>query len=138
MATCKYTGTTLFSIIAAAAFFVSLQSLSSYAQEFPATDPPTAEKIIESIDVQETKRAEIPPLAAPTEWLYHKTADSKHPNGIEQRQLWFINRARSNPTVEGIWLATESHVDVSNGRRGRCCYTARGICSNQPNASSSI
>lgn len=116
MATCKYTGTTLFSIVATAAFFVSLPALSSYAQEFPATDPPTAEKVIESIEVQETQWAEIPPLAAPTEWLYHKTVDSKHPNGIEQSQLWFINRARSNPTVEGIWLATESHVDVSNGR----------------------
>ncbi len=116
MATCKYTGTTLFFIGVAATFFVFLPSLSSYAQEFPATDPPTAEKITEAIEVQETKRAEIPPLAAPTEWLYHKTVDSKHPNGIEQRQLWFVNRARSNPTVEGIWLATESHNDVSNGR----------------------
>ncbi|MEA3469174.1 MAG: hypothetical protein U9R57_13250 [Thermodesulfobacteriota bacterium] len=31
-------------------------------------------------------------------------------------QLWLINRARANPTVEGIWLATESHNEVADGR----------------------
>lgn len=50
------------------------------------------------------------------EWAYHKTADNKHPSGFEQRQLWFINRARANPKAEGIWLATESHPHVSQER----------------------
>ena len=116
MTTFKFTGTTFFSTIATATFLVSLPAISSYAQEFPATDPPTAEITLESQEVQKTRQTEIQPLAATTEWLYHKTADNKHPNGIEQRQLWFVNRARSNPTVEGIWLATETHPDVANGR----------------------
>ena len=116
MTTFKYTGTTFFSTMATATFLISLPALSLYAQEFPATDPPTAEKTITSKEVQETRQTEIQPLAATTEWLYHKTTDNKHPDSIEQRQLWFVNRARSNPTVEGIWLATETHADIANGR----------------------
>ncbi len=111
----KYTTTTFFSVIAAT-FIISLPAVSSYGQNFPATDPPTEEKITEPIENQKEKQAQIQSLTATTEWLYHKTADGKHPDGMEQRQLWFINRARSNPTVEGSWLSTEPHRDVSNGR----------------------
>jgi hypothetical protein len=39
------------------------------------------------------------------EWEYHKTSDNSHPNANEQQLMWLMNRARSNPTVEGIWLA---------------------------------
>jgi len=116
MTTCTHFRGPFFFIVATTAFFGSLPALSSYALEFPATDPPTAEKSIESIEVQKTTPTEIVPFAATTEWIYHKSADGKHPNGIEQRQLWFVNRARSNPTTEGVWLATESHGDVANGR----------------------
>lgn len=48
------------------------------------------------------------------EWTYHKTADGEHPNDNEQQYLWFINRARSNPTQEGIWLATMPDSSVQN------------------------
>jgi hypothetical protein len=40
------------------------------------------------------------------EWEYHKTSDNRHPNANEQQLMWLMNRARSNPTVEGMWFAT--------------------------------
>jgi hypothetical protein len=40
------------------------------------------------------------------EWEYHKTSDNRHPNANEQQLMWLMNRARSNPTFEGIWFAT--------------------------------
>ncbi len=116
MTTCTHSRGPFSFIVATTAFFVALPALFSYALESPATDPPTAKKTIELTEVQKITPAEIVPLAATTEWIYHKTADGKHPNGIEQRQLWFVNRARSNPTAEGLWLATESHGDVAHGR----------------------
>jgi len=88
-------------------------SYVAYAEDFAATDPPTAEQ---GSDTVVAMPAEVSPLAATMEWVYHKTADNNHPNGIEQRQLWFVNRARSNPHIEGNWLATETHGDVSGGR----------------------
>ena len=48
-----------------------------------------------------------------TEWTLHKTADDSHPDGNEQQLIWLMNRARANPTQEGIWLAAISDVDVS-------------------------
>jgi hypothetical protein len=39
------------------------------------------------------------------EWIYHKTADNLHPDGYEQQMMWLMNRARSNPSDEGAWLA---------------------------------
>ncbi len=56
-------------------------------------------------------------FAAPTtEWTFHKTADGTHPNGHEQQAMWLMNRARSNPTQEGLWLASSTDPDVANGR----------------------
>lgn len=53
---------------------------------------------------------------AATEWTFHKTADGSHPNGVEQQALWLMNRARANPTQEGVFLATASDADVAFGR----------------------
>jgi len=51
--------------------------------------------------------------AAPaTEWLYHKTSNNLHPDDQEQQMMWLMNRARSNPTQEGIWLAILDDSDV--------------------------
>ena len=50
------------------------------------------------------------------EWRFHKTNDGQHPSGKEQTQLWLLNRARQNPTAEGIWLATTQHAGIANGR----------------------
>lgn len=53
--------------------------------------------------------------AAPaTEWLYHKTSNNLHPDNREQQMMWLMNRARSNPTQEGIWLAIVDDANVQN------------------------
>lgn len=60
---------------------------------------------------------EQPVLAAPTtEWTNHKSADGSDPSDAEQKMMWLMNRARSDPTAEGIWLATSSDPDVAGGR----------------------
>jgi hypothetical protein len=50
------------------------------------------------------------------EWTYHKTPDNLHPNGNEQQLIWLMNRARANPTQEGIWLATTNEPEIAGGR----------------------
>ena len=58
-----------------------------------------------------------PALGAPTvEWTLHKTADGAHPDGREQQALWLMNRARANPSAEGLWLATATEPDIAGGR----------------------
>lgn len=53
--------------------------------------------------------------AAPTtEWIYHKTSNNLHPDDNEQQMMWLMNRARSNPTQEGIWLAIVDDANVQN------------------------
>lgn len=42
--------------------------------------------------------------AQQTEWVMHKTADGQHPSPAEQQMVWLMNRARANPTAEGIFL----------------------------------
>ena len=45
------------------------------------------------------------PLVAPTiEWVFHKTDDGSHPDGNEQGMFWLMNRARTKPEEEGIYL----------------------------------
>ena len=56
------------------------------------------------------------PAASDTEWTYHKTADNQHPDGIEQQMTWLMNRARTDPTREGTWLATMGDPDVAGAR----------------------
>ena len=51
-----------------------------------------------------------------TEWSFHKTADNRHPDGIEQQMTWLMNRARTDPTQEGIWLATMDDPEVAGAR----------------------
>lgn len=95
------------------------------AESQPSLDPPTVvnellldEKATELVEMAPAAPSvEVAPLATPSiEWVYHKTVDGKHPSGIEQQQLWLVNRARSNPTTEGQWLATETDSDVAGGR----------------------
>jgi hypothetical protein len=56
---------------------------------------------------------DLPRSAPPDqEWTYHKTDDNLHPDGNEQQMMWLMNRARSNPTQEGVWLAATGDVQV--------------------------
>ncbi len=51
-----------------------------------------------------------------SEWTYHRTNSGAHPNGEEQEQLFLMNRARANPSVEGAWLATDNDPMIAGGR----------------------
>lgn len=53
------------------------------------------------------------PLAA-LEWTYHKSSDQLHPDGNEQQFIWFMNRARTNPALEGAWLANTGDARVQS------------------------
>ena len=87
-------------------------SSAAYGQEFPVLNPPTLEH-----------QPEPPPPAQggyklfanpTTEWVFHKTADGSHPNGNEQEMVWLTNRARTNPTEEGIYLANTGNSNVES------------------------
>jgi hypothetical protein len=61
-------------------------------------------------------RSRDPGDAPRLEWRHHKTADGAHPDGREQQLLWLTNRARANPRLAGIWLATASIPGIALGR----------------------
>ncbi len=89
---------------------------TSLAEESPAFNPPTDHRKTPPTSEKYSTTPGLGMQAATQEWSLHKTADNLHPSGIEQQQLWFVNRARANPIAEGRWLATETHNDVSSGR----------------------
>jgi hypothetical protein len=81
----------------------------------PEPDPPTLERNVPAASGSATVlRWEAP--SALTEWTYHKTGDNLHPDGNEQQMVWLMNRARANPTREGMWLATEDDPDIAAAR----------------------
>lgn len=49
------------------------------------------------------------------EWTFHKTADGLHPDGNEQQMVWLMNRARANPTAEGIFLGASGDANIQAG-----------------------
>lgn len=66
------------------------------------------------------QQADVPraPSATPsTEWAFHKTSDGSHPDTNEQQMMWLMNRARTHPEREGIWLAGISQGNVANAIR---------------------
>jgi hypothetical protein len=96
---------------------VCLDAAPTMVERVPEPNPPVIE-----LDIPEAPSARaLEPYPAPspapsTEWSYHKTSDNLHPDGNEQQMLWLLNRARSNPTQEGIWLATISDPDIAAAR----------------------
>lgn len=50
------------------------------------------------------------------EWTYHKSPDGLDPEPGEQKMLWYMNRARTDPEAEGIWLATMTDPSVVSAR----------------------
>jgi hypothetical protein len=82
--------------------FVSPGAAFGNPDLIPEPNPPWAERDAEMVVQQPTgSRA----LAPTVEWVFHKTADGRHPDENEQQLMWLMNRARSNPTAEGIWLS---------------------------------
>jgi hypothetical protein len=47
------------------------------------------------------------------EWVMHRTEDGNHPDECEQEMVWLMNRARSDPTAEGFFLANTGNADVA-------------------------
>ncbi len=76
----------------------------------PEPDPPAA---VQPPVERPLFHALAEPASSDTEWTLHKTADNQHPDGIEQQMTWLMNRARTNPTREGTWLATMDDADVA-------------------------
>ena len=82
----------------------------------PSKNPPRDE--IPGYQVDEKIMPKIPLRSTPdTEWTFHKTSDNAHPDANEQQMMWLMNRARANPTQEGIWLATTDIPNIASARR---------------------
>ncbi len=79
----------------------------------PEPDPPAA---VQPPLEKPRFRALAEPASSDTEWTLHKTSDNQHPDGIEQQMTWLMNRARTDPTQEGIWLASMDDADVAGAR----------------------
>lgn len=77
----------------------------------PEPNPPRVERQADAAAIPSAMTEA--PLAA-QEWTYHKTADGLHPDGNEQQLMWFMNRARTNPSQEGAWLAATGDPDVED------------------------
>ena len=81
----------------------------------PSKNPPR--DVLPGYQSTESLTEEFPPRSTPSkEWVFHKTADNAHPNSNEQQMLWLMNRARANPTQEGIWLATTDIANIASAR----------------------
>jgi hypothetical protein len=81
----------------------------------PEPDPPAIERNVPGAPSSATGLSWMAPSAL-TEWTYHKTGDNLHPDGNEQQLVWLMNRARSDPSREGAWLATEDDPDIAAAR----------------------
>ena len=93
----------------------SIQIFSKDIQMFyPEPDPPVAKH--HTTNATSVSNANIQ-RSPNIEWKFHKTEDNKHPNGIEQQMVWLANRARANPSQEGIWLATTDDNRIAFPRR---------------------
>ncbi|MEO0796269.1 MAG: hypothetical protein AAFX93_13960 [Verrucomicrobiota bacterium] len=79
--------------------------LSVHGQPLAPAESPPQSTVIERISLS-ANSAEFhhEPLAT-TEWTFHKNGDGSRPSGVEQQYVWLMNRARTNPEVEGIWLS---------------------------------
>ncbi len=73
----------------------------SHAEKYPEPNPPTDIKLPDSQATPKESSEISRQFRTPdTEWVYHKTADNQHPNGMEQQQLWLVNNARANPQLK--------------------------------------
>jgi hypothetical protein len=82
---------------------------------FSEPDPPWIEGA-PSEDLHRSKAGDAGAGAVLEEWLLHKTADGLHPDANEQTLIWLMNRARQDPTEEGLWLASSDDPEIATGR----------------------
>ena len=78
----------------------------------PSLNPPSLD--LAPLEKGEESGAQLSatPAAASIEWVYHKTAGGAHPDGNEQQMVWLMNRARTDPSREGAYLANTGHPGV--------------------------
>jgi hypothetical protein len=100
-------------LITALFTFASAAAALEAGFQIPEPNPPAA---VQPETVAETPRGLSRQAAPDTEWTFHKSSDNQHPSGIEQQMLWLINRARTDPTREGLWLAELDDPDVAGAR----------------------
>ena len=97
------------------AAFLLAGSAPVWAVGQPAPDPPY--QSLGPDEPDDLGQGDFGVNATPTtEWVWHKTADSAHPDGNEQQMVWLMNRARSDPGAEGLWLATSTDPDIASSR----------------------
>ncbi|MEM9159545.1 MAG: hypothetical protein AAGB46_10890, partial [Verrucomicrobiota bacterium] len=95
-----------------------LQSISASSEEreianSPAENPPSLIPVYEKPQVGEEPRFRV--LSEPTtEWTLHKTEDGAHPDGNEQQMVWLMNRARTDPAQEGLYLSDTGNRRVDS------------------------
>ncbi|MBI5577625.1 MAG: hypothetical protein HY895_00605 [Deltaproteobacteria bacterium] len=106
---------TLAAVLSIPLAFASPGLFRSRYDRIPEPNPPTLERDVPEAPSSATVSNWMAPSAL-TEWTYHKTGDNLHPDGNEQQMVWLMNRARSNPAQEGVWLATESDPDIAAAR----------------------
>ncbi len=94
---------------------LALTPITCLADAYPALSPPTVAPEPRWADVLSAPQL-AQPAAGVTEWTWHKSEDGSAPSAAEQKMLWFMNRARSNPVAEGVWLAESEHDDIAGGR----------------------
>jgi|GEM_PF-5426061 len=93
-----------------------LVPLPGHGEDSFLAPPPAPPVVLHPASPGEVKSSTAKAGAVKTEWTFHKSTDGAHPDGTEQQLMWLMNRARANPTAEGIWLASETDPDVAGGR----------------------
>jgi hypothetical protein len=100
-----------------AAAFASLVALALVAGTAvadpgaPAPDPPFVQ-VPGGPTARSLPQASAGAALPDTEWTLHRTPDGLHPDGVEQGFVWLMNRARQDPTAEGVFLATVDDPSV--------------------------
>jgi hypothetical protein len=95
--------------------FAPASALMQPPPRHPPENPPSLQ-VKESTAGSPVLKPEPVSTAPTTQWTWHKSADNSHPDGREQQVIWLMNRARSNPHAEGVWLANSTDPQVAGGR----------------------
>jgi hypothetical protein len=90
-------------------------STSMASDQAPPSPPIVPPDTVTEAELFARTYSDLPEIPT-AEWTFHKSADGLHPSGEEQKMLWLMNRARQDPTAEGIWLAAMDDPDVASAR----------------------
>lgn len=99
--------------LVALVLFVSMHA--AFGERWPTKNPPVLEGPL--VDSQRDSPEFSVSSTPSVEWEWHKTEDGAHPSGEEQAMMWLMNRARSNPLREGIFLSDTGDSRVASAVR---------------------